>query len=236
MIEEAAASAVDVGLAAVANGLNNLPPVAHLRLKFVEDAAADEPVAGMVEVFGGGVVAVLPDAMLVEDLHENVGADGEREARVEEVARVDNDGSTAAFCTKGAEGIEEIVDGTVTLEEMHVLDAAEETIECGGENDDGNVWTASAEKRGYLGSELALAEMVVEDCNVDVVEVLDRFVDGSGGYTLVAMLAEDDSAEMKIIGLVVKKKNTYRLPVCVGHQVKGSCRTLRRLDGSHTPL
>ncbi len=58
MVEEAAAGAVDVGLAAVADGLEDLAPVAHEGGHLVEDAAAGEPVAGLAEVVGGGVVAV----------------------------------------------------------------------------------------------------------------------------------------------------------------------------------
>ena len=170
MVEEAAAGAVDVGLAGVADGLEDLAPVAHEGGHLVEDAAAGEPVAGLAEVVGGGVVAVLPDAALVEDLDEDVGADGEGDAGVEEVARVDDDGSAAAFGAEGAEGGEEVFDGAVALEEMHVFDAAEVAVERGGEDDDGDVGAAAAQESGDFGAELAGAEVVVEDGDVDVVE------------------------------------------------------------------
>jgi hypothetical protein len=217
LIEETAAGAVDVGLAAVAYGLDDFAPVAHERLKLLEDAAADEPVARLAEVFGGGIVAVLPDAVLIEDLDENIGADGTGEARVEEVARVDDNWGATAFRAEGAEGVEEIFDGAVAFEEVHVFDAAEEAIERGGEDDDGNVGAAAAEQRGYFGAELACAEVIVEDGDVDFIEELGSFFDGGGGDALVAVLAEDGGAKMKVGGLVVEQKDTHGLCVWVGH-------------------
>ena len=77
LVEKTAAGAVDVSLAAVADGLDDLAPVAHERVKFLKNTAAYEPVARLAEVVGSGVVAVLPDAVFVEDLDEDVGADGE---------------------------------------------------------------------------------------------------------------------------------------------------------------
>jgi hypothetical protein len=94
----------------MADGLDDLAPIAHERVELLKDAAAYEPVARLAEVFGGGVVAVLPDPVLVEDLDENVGADGERETGVKEVASVNDDGGAAAFCAEGAESVEEILD------------------------------------------------------------------------------------------------------------------------------
>jgi hypothetical protein len=64
----------------------------------------------MTEVVGCCVVTVLPYAAFIEDLNQNVGADGERDARVEEVASVDDDGNAAAFGTERAEGVQEILD------------------------------------------------------------------------------------------------------------------------------
>jgi hypothetical protein len=230
MIEQAAAGAIDVGLAAVADGLDDFVPVAHDGLQLLKDAAADEPVAGMAEVFGGSVVAVLPDAVFVEDLYEDVGADGEREAGVEEVAGVDDDGSAAAFGSEGAEGIEEIFDGAVAFEQMHVFDAAEEAVERGGEDDDGNVRTAATQESSYLGAELTMAEVIVEDGDVDVVEKFGRLFDGRSGDTLIAVLAKDGGAENEIVGLVVEQEDAYWLGVPVWHQVKGAWDTVGRLN------
>jgi hypothetical protein len=64
----------------------------------------------MAEIVGGSVVTVLPDALLVEDLDEDVGADSERDSRVEEVAGVDDDRCAAAFSAERAESVEEIFD------------------------------------------------------------------------------------------------------------------------------
>jgi hypothetical protein len=99
----------------------------------------------------------------------------------------------------------------VALEEMHVFDAAEEAVEGSGEDDDGDVRTAAAEEGSDLGTELAGAEMVVEDGDVDGIEELGGFLDGGGGDTLVAVLAEDGGAEMQVGGLVVEQKDADRL-------------------------
>ncbi len=61
------------------------------------------------------VVAVLPGAVLVEDLDEHIGADGHGDAGVEEVACVDDDGCAAAFGFERAEGVEEVFDRAVTF-------------------------------------------------------------------------------------------------------------------------
>ena len=165
----------------------------------------------MAEIFGGAVVAVLPDAVFVEDLDEDVGADGHGDAGVEEVAGVDDDGCAAAFGFEGAEGVEEVFDGAVALEQMHVFDAAEVAVERGGEDDDGDVGAAAAEESCDLGAELAGAEVVVEDGDVDVVEELGGFFDGGGGDALVAVLAQDGGAEMQIGGLVIEQKDANGL-------------------------
>ena len=110
LAEQAAAGAVDVGLAGEGDGLEHVAPVAHQGRHLVEDAAAGEPVAGLAQVVGDRVVAVLPDAVIVEYLDEHVGADGHGDARVEEVARIDDDGRAASFGLKRAESGEQIVD------------------------------------------------------------------------------------------------------------------------------
>jgi hypothetical protein len=199
-------------------------------MQLLEDAAADEPVARLTEVFGGSVVAVLPDAVFVEDLDEDVGADGEGEAGVEEVAGVDDDGSAAAFGSEGAEGVEEIFDGAVAFEQMHVFYAAEESIERGGKDDDGDVRTAAAQEGGDLGAELTVAEVIVEDGDVDVVEEFGGFFDGGGGNALVAVLAKDGGAENEVVGFVVEKEDANGLGVPVRHEVKGAWDAVGRLN------
>jgi hypothetical protein len=203
LVEEAAAGAVDVGLAAVTDGLKNLAPVAHDGMKLLKDATADEPVAGLAEVFGCGIIAMLPDAVFVEDLNEDVGADGAGETGVEEVAGIDDDGRAASFGAEGAERVEEVVDGAVAFEEMHVFDAAKESVEGGREDDDGDVRASAAKERGDFSAKLSGAEMVVEDGDVDVVEELDGLFDGGSGDALIAVLAEDGGAEVEVAGLVV---------------------------------
>jgi hypothetical protein len=175
------------------------------------DIAADEPVAGLLEVVGGGIVAVLPDAVFVEDLDEHVGTDGAGDAGVVEVARIDDDTGSAALGFEGAESVEEIFDRAVALEEMHVLDAAEVAVEGGGEDDDGNVRAAAAEEGGDLGTELAGAEVIVEDGDVDGVEELGGLLDGGGRDAFVAVLTEDGGAEVQIGGLVVEQEDADRL-------------------------
>jgi hypothetical protein len=190
-------------------------------VKLLKDAAADEPVARLAEVLGGSIVAVLPDAVFVEDLDEDIRADGEGEARVEEVAGVDDDGSAAAFGAEGAEGVEEVVDVAVAFEEVHVFDPAEVAIERGREDDDGDVGAAAAEESGDFGAELAGAEVVVEDGDVDAVEEFSGFFDGGGGDALVAVLAQDRGAEMKVGGLVVQEQDADGMGVDVWHLVEG---------------
>ncbi len=167
--------------------------------------------------------------MVVEDLDEDVGADGEGDAGVEEVAGVDDDGSAAAFGVEGAEGGEEIFDGAVALEEMHVFDAAEVAVERGGEDDDGDVGAAAAKEGGDLGAELAGAEVVVEDGDVDAVEELGGLFDGGGGDALVAVLAEDGGAEVEIGGFVVEQEDAHRLSAgsASGERRSVCCRVAR---------
>src|ERR1700677_3605084 len=210
-VEQAAMTAVDVGLACEADGLDDVAPVAQEGRHLLKDVAADEPVAGLLEVVGGGIVAVLPDAVFVEDLDEHVGADGTRDAGVVEVARIDDDTRSAALGFERAERVEEIFDRAVTLEKMHVFDTAEEAVKRGGEDDDGNVRTAAAEERSDLGTELAGAEMVVENGDVDVVEELGGLLDGGGGDALVAMLTEDGGAEVQVGGFVIEQEDANRL-------------------------
>ena len=205
-------------------------------MELLKDAAAGEPVAGLTEIFGGGVVAVLPDALFVEDLHQHVGADGEGEAGVEEVARVDDDGSAAAFGPEGAERIQEVVDGAVALEQVHVFDAAEVAVEGSGEDDDGDVGAAAAKESGDLGAELAGSEVVVEDGDVDVVEELGGLFDGGGRDALVSVLAEDGGAEMEVIRLVVQQQNAYGLVARARHLVKDARDAVGRLNHRSTPF
>jgi hypothetical protein len=205
--EQAALGAVDVGLASEADGLDDVAPVAEEGGHLQKDVAADEPIAWVLKVVGGGIVAVLPDAIFVEDLDEDVGANGAGDAGVVEVARIDDDTGSAALGFEGAEGVEEIFDGAVALEEMHVLDAAEVLVEGCGEDDDGDVGATAAEERGDLGTELASAEVVVEDGDVDVVDEFGGLLDGGGGDALVAALAEDGGAEVQVGGLVVEQED-----------------------------
>ncbi len=212
-VEQAAMAPVDVGFAGEGYGLDDVAPVSRESGELLLEAAADEPVAGLAEVFGCGVVAVLPDALFVEDLNQDVRADGHGDAGVKEVAGVDHDGSATAFCFKRAERVEEIFDGAVAFEEMHVLDAAKVLVEGSGEDDDGDMRAASADERGDLGAELACAEMVVEDSYVDVVREFSGLFDAGGGDALIAALAEDGGAEVKIDGFVVEQEDADGLDI-----------------------
>ena len=100
LAEQTAVAAIDVCLAGEGYGLYDVAPVAHKGGELLLDAAADEPVAGLAEVFGCSVVTVLPHALFVEDLDENIGTDGHGDAGIEEVAGVDDDWRATAFCFK----------------------------------------------------------------------------------------------------------------------------------------
>jgi hypothetical protein len=119
---------------------------------------------------------------------------------------------------------------------MHILDAAKVAIESGGEDNDGDVRAAAAEESGDLGAELAGAEMVVEDGDVDLVEELSGLFNGGGWDALVAVLAQDGGAEMKIVGFVVEQQDTHGLGVYARHQVKDARYAVGRLNhGCLTP-
>jgi hypothetical protein len=92
---------------------------------------------------------------------------------------------------------------------MHVFDAAQEAVERGGEDDDGDVGAAAAKEGGGFGAELAFAEMIVEDGDVDGVEELGGLFDGGDGDAVVAVPAEDGGSEMEIDGVVVEQEDTY---------------------------
>jgi hypothetical protein len=64
---------------------------------------------------------------------------------------------------------------------MHVLNSAEAALERGGHDDDGHLGTALAQLGSDFGAEFAVAEVVVEDCNIDMIEQLIGFLDGGGG-------------------------------------------------------
>ena len=94
----------------------------------------------------------------------------------------------------------------MALEQVHVLDAAEVAVERGGHDDDGDLGAAPAQIGGDFGAELAGAEVVVEDGDVDLVEELGGFFDGGGGNACVAVLAQDGGAEMQIGWFVVEQQ------------------------------
>ena len=208
-VEEPSASAVDVGLTGKGDGLEDVAPIAHQGGHLVEDTAAGEPVSGLAEIGGCSVVAVKPDAMVIKDLYKDVGAYRERDAGVEEVSSIDDDRSAATFGLQGTERGEEVFDGAVALEEVHVLDAAEVTVERGGEDDDGDVGAATPEVGCNLGAELTGSQVIVEDSDVDVVEEFGRLFDGGGGDALVTMLAEDGGAEMQVGRFIVQQEHAH---------------------------
>jgi hypothetical protein len=90
---------------------------------------------------------------------------------------------------------------------VHVLYAAEVAVEGGGEDDDWDVGAASTQAGGDFGAELAGAEVVVEDRNVNVVKKLGGFFDGGGGNALVTVLAKDGGAKVKVGWFVVEQKD-----------------------------
>src|ERR1700722_5076292 len=90
---------------------------------------------------------------------------------------------------------------------MHVFDASEITVECGREDDDGDVGAGAAEIGRDFSAELTGSEVVVEDGDVYVVEELGRFFDGGGRDALVAMLPKDGCAEMQVGWFVIKQED-----------------------------
>jgi hypothetical protein len=119
---------------------------------------------------------------------------------------------------------------------MHVFDTTEETVQRGREDDDGYVRAAAAEQSGDLCAKLAVAEVIVEDGDVDVIEELGSLFDGGGGNALVAMLTKDGGAENQVVGLVVKEQDAYWLGVPVRHEVKGAWDAVGRLNHGLTSI
>ena len=124
----------------------------------------------------------------------------------------------------------------MAFEEVHVFDATEEAVERGGEDDDGNVRASAAEKGRDFGAELAGAEVVVEDGDVDVVEELGGFFNGGGGHALVSVLAQDRCAQMQIGGFVVEQQDTNGLVLDGRHLVKDARYAVGRLHHRLTSL
>jgi hypothetical protein len=92
---------------------------------------------------------------------------------------------------------------------MHVFNAAEEAVEGGGEDDDGNVGAPASKQSGDFGSELTCAEVVVENGDVDVVEELGCFLDCGGRDALISMLPKNGGTEMQVAGLIVKQEDAH---------------------------
>lgn len=205
--KKAPAGAVDVRFAGVGDGAENLMPVSRDGGKFAEEVAAAKPVAWLAEVFGGGFVEVNPVARRVENLDEDIGADGEEDAGVEEVSGVDDYGRAPASGFEGTQGREQVVYGTVALEKMHVLHSTKVALQGGGHDDDGDLGAVFAQFGCDFGAELACPQVIVEDGDVDLVEELVGFVDGSGGERGVTVLAEDSGAKMQCDGIIVEQQD-----------------------------
>jgi hypothetical protein len=103
---------------------------------------------------------------------------------------------------------------------MHVFYAAEVAVEGGGEDDDWDVWTIAAQESGDFSTELAGAEMVVKDRDIDVVEKFGGFFNGGCGDALITVLPEDGGAKVEICRLVIEQEDAYGGDT-VGHTTAG---------------
>jgi hypothetical protein len=146
--------------------------------------------------------------MIVKDLHEYIRTYRERDAGIKEVAGVDDDWSATAFGLQRAKCSEEVFDGTIAFEQVHVFDAAEITVERGGNDNDGHMRMTPAEVCRNVGTELTCSQMIVENRNVYVVEDISGLFDGGRRDALVAMLTKDSRTEMEISWFVVEQENT----------------------------
>jgi hypothetical protein len=205
--EQAAAGAIDVGLASLGDSAEDISPVPHESGHLIEDAAARKPVAGLAEILGCSVIAVEPNTMVVEDLDKDVGADGEGDARVEEVACIHDDRGPEPLGLERTESGKEIVDGTVPLEQVHILGPAEVTLQGCRQDDDWNLGAVTTKVRGDLGAEPTRAKVVIEHGNVDMVEGLGGFLDCGGGNATITVLAQNSGSEVQIRRLVIEQQN-----------------------------
>jgi hypothetical protein len=71
------------------------------------------------------------------------------------------------------------------------------------------VRAASAKIGCYLSAELASSKVIIEDRDVDIVEELGGLFDGGGWDALVAMLAEDGSAEVQVGWFIVQQEHAH---------------------------
>jgi hypothetical protein len=97
----------------------------------------------------------------------------------------------------------------MALEEVHVLDSAEVSLERGRHDNDGNLRASAAKLGGDFCAELAGAEVVVEHGDIDLVEELVGFFDSGSHEGVIAVLAKDCGAEMQVDGIVVEQQDGY---------------------------
>lgn len=204
-VEESAIGAIDIGLAGFGNGADDISPSRIEIGHFHEDISTGEPVAGMLEEVCAGFVDVLPVSAGIEDLENDVFGDGHVDAGIEEVACVDYDGLAAALCFEGAEGGDEVVNGAVSLEQVHVFDTAEASFEGGGEDDDGHLRALLAERCGDLSAKFACSQVVIEYGDIDLVEEGLRLFDGSGSLGMIAEFAQDGRAQQEVFRVVIEQ-------------------------------
>ena len=127
---------IDVGLAGIGDGADDLSPfVAHFG-EVIEDVAARIPGPALMAEGGEIIIDVLPVAVAIQDLDHHVVAHGHDDARVVEVARVDHDGTATALGLKAAQGLHQVVHRAASLEQMHVGDTAELAFQRRGQDDD----------------------------------------------------------------------------------------------------
>jgi len=209
-VQKAAVGAVDVGFAGEGDVFENLAPVSGKFREDFEHVVFWKPAAVVAEDLRAKFVDINPIALRVENFEDDAIAYGHLDSRIKKVTSVDDDRFAAALGLKAAERIDHVVDGAVALEQVHVLDAAETTLERGGEDDDGDFGAQCAKAGGDFCAEFAGAEMVVEDSYINFVKMFFSLGDSGAGDSFVAVHAQDGGAQDEIFGMVVKQQDTDR--------------------------
>ena len=109
-VRQAAEAAVHVGFTRIGHSADNFFPLGAELGKFLKTVLAGEPCALAFVKPGKKFIHILPDAVAVQYLQDNVVAHGHGDAGVEKIARVHDHRLAAPLGFKGTQGAQKIVD------------------------------------------------------------------------------------------------------------------------------
>src|SRR6185369_10362420 len=204
-------AAVDVSLARVCHGANDLAPLLAHFWVVLEKIFTWIPVALLLIEGCEVVVDVLPDAIAIQYLDDRVVSHRHRDARIVEVAGIHNHWASATLGFETLQRGNEIVDRTGALEQVHVSDAAETAFQSCRQDDDRDFGSRLAKSFGHVGAELSVSEVIVEHSDVDLVDVGFSFFNGTGRNDVVALLLENGGTQKQIFFAIIEQQDPDRL-------------------------